>query len=226
MEQTLYYTNTGRGEPLILLHGNGESRLYFQAQIAPLSQIRRVIAVDTRGHGQSPRGSAPFTLSQFADDLHALMDHLALPQADILGFSDGGNIALLFSLRYPTRVRKLILNGANLYPSGMRPLFWLLIDAAYALFCLASHFTAKAVRVKELFGLMATQPHIRPEQLRSLAMPVLVMAGTRDLIRDRHTRLIARSIPGCKLVILKGGHTIAQTCPEAYNAAVTAFLEG
>jgi len=99
----LAYTERGTGFPLILLHGNGESSAYFANQIVPLAQVRRVIAVDTRGHGASPRGSAPFTLSQFADDLLAFMDRLGIAQADMLGFSDGGNIALLFALRHPVR---------------------------------------------------------------------------------------------------------------------------
>lgn len=224
MEMELSYTATGKGDPLILLHGNGEDRRYFDAQIGPFSQRRRVFAVDTRGHGQSPRGSAPFTLSQFADDLYALMDRLAIERADILGFSDGGNIALLFALRYPGRVGKLIVNGANLRPSGMKLVPWLAIDAAFAAYCVASLFSRKAVLRRDLLGLMATQPHIRPSRLAALSMPTLVLAGTHDLIRERHTRRIAESIPGAKLILLEGGHAIAQERPEAFNAAVLAFL--
>ena len=69
MDSELSYAEFGAGSPLVLLHGNGEDRNYFEAQISPFATRYRVIAVDTRGHGQSPRGSAPFTLSQFVDDL-------------------------------------------------------------------------------------------------------------------------------------------------------------
>ena len=112
----LQYIEQGKGEALILLHGNGESLDYFAHQIAYFSHDYRVIAVDTRGHGQSPRGEDPFTLEQFAEDLRDFMDGLKIKKAHLLGFSDGGNIALTFALWYPERVRSLILNGANLYP--------------------------------------------------------------------------------------------------------------
>ena len=65
----LHWTERGQGAPLILLHGNGEDGGYFENQLAHFSKNRRVIAPDTRGHGQSPRGGAPFTIRQFAEDL-------------------------------------------------------------------------------------------------------------------------------------------------------------
>lgn len=89
------FEEAGSGPALILLHGNGEDRTWFAHQIRGLCSIRHVYALDTRGHGQSPRGQAPFTLEQFAADLKAFMDRKQLEQADILGFSDGANTALL-----------------------------------------------------------------------------------------------------------------------------------
>ena len=77
MDIKLHYMECGTGAPLILLHGNGEDGSYFVHQIEYFSKNRRVIAVDTRGHGQSPRGDAPFTIRQFAEDLRAFMDELA-----------------------------------------------------------------------------------------------------------------------------------------------------
>src|SRR5699024_9730340 len=127
----LYSIERGTGEPLILLHGNGEESRYFARQIRHFAKTRKVIAIDTRGHGQSPRGNAPFTIRQFAEDLHDFMEEKGIERADILGFSDGGNTALVFALQYPQKVRKLILNGANLYPSGMKTLIVLPIWAGY-----------------------------------------------------------------------------------------------
>ena len=85
----------------MLLHGNGESHAVFERQMDEFSARYRVLAVDTRGHGASPRGGAPFTLSQFADDLHEFLLERGILRAHLLGFSDGGNIAALFALRYP-----------------------------------------------------------------------------------------------------------------------------
>ena len=127
----LYYRQEGTGEPLILLHGNGEDGSYFAKVMEYFSVQYKVTAVDTRGHGKSPRGDAPFTIRQFAEDLKEFMDQQNIERANLLGFSDGGNIALIFALRYPERVKKLILNGANLDSGGVRPLTQIPIEIGY-----------------------------------------------------------------------------------------------
>ena len=220
MDIQLHYTCAGEGPVLLLLHGNGEDSSYFTNQIEEFSQDFFVCAIDTRGHGQSPMGSAPFTISQFADDLLHFMDEQELEQADILGFSDGGNIALTFALRHPDRVRRLILNAANLYPEGLHP--WLLEEfrQSYEAACRSGADYEAA-----LLELMLNEPHIDPNDLSALTMPVLVIAGDRDVIQDEHTLMIASAIPDARLAILPGGHDIANRHPAAFNAAVRAFLE-
>lgn len=223
MDIQLHYEEAGAGFPLLLLHGNGENGTYFTHQMREFSRDRRVIALDTRGHGQSPRGTAPFTISQFADDLLAFLDQQGLARADILGFSDGGNIALTFALRHPDRVRRLILNGANLDPGGVRAAVQLPIILGYRA---ASLFKSPKARAKvELLGLMVKEPHISPKELKALAMPVLVIAGSRDMIRDAHTRLIADSIPNARLAVVPGDHFIANRNPAAFNQSVRSFLQ-
>ncbi len=223
MDIKLFYTKQGNGPSLLLLHGNGEDGTYFVHQIKEFSRDFTVCAIDTRGHGKSPRGTAPFTISQFADDLLAFMDQQGLTQADILGFSDGGNIALTFALRHPDRVRRLILNGANLDPKGVKPLVQLSIVVGYHL---ASLFKSPKARAKaELLGLMVKEPRIDPAELKKLTMPVLVIAGTKDMIRERHTRLIANRIPNARLVLVPGDHFIANKTPSAFNRAMRQFLE-
>ena len=223
MDIELFYTKTGSGPPLLLLHGNGEDGTYFVHQVEEFSRDFTVYAIDTRGHGQSPRGGAPFTISQCADDLLAFMDRQGLPRADILGFSDGGNIALIFALRHPDRVRRLILNGANLDPKGVKPLVQLPIVLGYHFASLSKSPKAKARA--ELLGLMVNEPHIDPAELGKLSMPVLVIAGTRDMIRENHTRLIANRIPNARLVLIPGDHFIANKAPAAFDRAVRQFLE-
>lgn len=222
MDIQLHYMEQGAGDPLLLLHGNGEDGGYFVHQIEDFSRDHRVIALDTRGHGQSPRGTAPFTISQFADDLLAFLDQQGLDRPDLLGFSDGGNIALTFALRHPDRVRRLILNGANLDPRGVKPTVQLPIVLGYRLASLSK--TPEGQAQAELLGLMVHEPHISPTELKTLPMPVLVIAGTRDMIREDHTRLIAASIPGARLALLPGTHFIANKEPAAFNRAVRAFF--
>lgn len=220
----LHCIEKGHGDPLILLHGNGEDSTYFEHQMSHFSTSRRVIAIDTRGHGYSPRGTAPFTIRQFADDLDAFMEKAGIAQADILGFSDGGNIALVYALKHPDRVRKLIVNGANLFPSGMKAHVLIPIEIEYRIACMLAPFFAPAKRHAELLGLMTNDPNLTPEDLLDIQAPTLVIAGTHDMIRDDHTRLIAQSIPHSELAILDGDHFVAARNPESFNATVERFL--
>ena len=220
----LNYVEKGAGDALILLHGNGESLDYFAGQIDFFAKSFRVIALDTRGHGASPRGSAPFTIRQFAEDLRAFMDERDINSAHILGFSDGGNIALSFALKYPRRVKKLILNGANLDPLGVKLRVQLPIVLGYHLTRLFAGKRPEARKRMELLGLMVNEPHFAPQDLRRLELPTLVIAGDRDMIREKHTRLIADSLPNARLAILKGSHFVAKENPEEFNRRVLEFL--
>lgn len=224
MDIQLNYIEQGQGQPLILLHGNGESCDYFEHQIAYFSKSYRVIAIDTRGHGQSPRGEKPFTIKQFAEDLFDFMDAKGITSTLLLGFSDGGNIALEFALKHIERVDKLILNGANLYPSGVKALYQWPIEVGYRIAKLCSKKSEKALHNAEMLGLMVNEPNIDPSELARLTMPVLVIAGTKDMIKESHTKLIYNSLLNAQLVILDGDHFIANRCPEAFNAAVEKFL--
>ena len=224
MSFSLNFTEKGYGTPLVLLHGNGEDSGCFVNQFEHFSKEHRVIAVDTRGHGLSPRGNKPFTLETFAEDLLNLLDSLNIEKANILGFSDGGNIAVIFALKYPERVISLVLNGANLFPTGLKNSFLIPVKALHAVFGLASHFSRRAERRKELLYLMAKQPNIRPEELKSIKCPVLVIAGTLDVIKEKHTKLIASSLPDSRLCFLRGGHSIAKTNSVEFNREVEKFL--
>lgn len=84
MDISLYYQEKGNGLPFVLLHGNSEDGNYFKSQIDYFSKNYRVIAVDTRGHGKTPRGNAPFTMNQFVEDLNNLLEKLELSQVILL----------------------------------------------------------------------------------------------------------------------------------------------
>jgi pimeloyl-ACP methyl ester carboxylesterase len=223
-EPFLHYTRQGGGPPLLLLHGNGEDGSYFVHQMDAFSLHYTVYAIDTRGHGRSPRGDAPFTMEQFARDLLEFMDEEAIQKANILGFSDGGNIALTFALAHPERVDRLILNGANLDPSGVKLHIQLPIVLGYALASLFARISPGAKRSAEILGLMVKEPHIPAQALETLYIPTLVIVGTRDMIRDAHTLLIAGSLPLGRLEMIVGDHFIAAKSPDEFNEAVAAFL--
>ncbi len=225
MDIRLRYREKGSGEPLILLHGNGEDGSGFVHQMEYFSRRYRVIAPDTRGHGESPRGTAPFTIAQFARDLSDFLTELEIPRAALLGFSDGANIAMDFALEHPERVSALILNGGNLDPGGIKLSAQIPIEIGYRAARLFSRLSPKAKRNAELLGLMVNDPMIPPEALERIAAPTLVICGTRDLIREEHSREIARRIPGARFSLIEGDHFIAYKNPEAFNAEAGRFLE-
>mgnify|MGYP001032352063 FL=1 len=221
---SLCYTKQGGGPPLILLHGNGQDGNYFTHQMEYFSPRYTVYAVDTRGHGRSPRGEAPFTITQFAQDLSDFMNEHDILRAPILGFSDGGNIALTFALAHPGRVSRLILNGANLDPSGVKARVQIPIVLGYKFASLFAGKSEKARAHAEMLGLMVNEPHIDPQALQSLRTRTLVIVGTKDMIKDEHTLLIAHSLPRGRLEVIAGDHFIAAKNPRAFNEAVDQFL--
>ncbi|MBD5133772.1 MAG: alpha/beta fold hydrolase [Clostridiales bacterium] len=220
-----FYVEKGAGEALILLHGNGESCEYFQHQISEFSVKYHVYALDTRGHGKTPRGKRPFTIRQFADDLLEFMDEREIGRAHLLGFSDGGNIAMVFAIRHPGRVGRLILNGANLNAGGVKRTVQIPIEIGYRI---ARKFAGKSEGAKqnaEMLGLMVNDPNVPVQELSKITAKTLVIAGTKDMIQGRHTRLIAKSIPEAELVFLQGDHFIASKRPAEFNQKILDFLE-
>lgn len=225
MDIKQFYVERGHGVPLILLHGNGESCEYFSRQIDVFSSRYHVFALDTRGHGKTPRGERPFTIRQFAEDLLEFMDGQQIDKAHLLGFSDGGNIAMVFAIRHPERVNRLILNGANLNAGGVKRTVQIPIELGYRVARSFSKKSGGAKRNAEMLGLMVNDPNVSPRELSKITAKTLVIAGTRDMIKEEHTRLIAESIPEAELVFLLGDHFIAGKRPEEFNRNVLKFLE-
>ena len=225
MDITLHYQEKGNKEPFILLHGNGEDGTYFKNQIDYFSDRYRVIALDTRGHGKSPRGTKPFTIEQFSCDLYDFMEGLEISNAVILGFSDGANIAMKFAIKYPNKVKALILNGGNLNPKGVKKTTQIPIEIGYKI---ARRFASKSADAKknaEMLGLMVNEPNIERNELSKITAPTLVICGKNDMIKESHTKEIAENIPNAKLSIIKGNHFIANKRYVTFNKEVEDFLQ-
>ena len=225
MDIKLNYIEKGMGFPLILLHGNGENLSYFKHQIEYFSNKYRVIAIDTRGHGDSKRGSAPFRIHQFAQDLHDFMEEMQIDKAHLLGFSDGGNIALVFTLKYQQKVERLILNGANLNQRGVKAKIQIPIVIGYYIASMFAKRSEEAKRKSEMLGLMVNDPNIPVTELSKITVPTLGIAGTNDMIKEKHTRMIQEHMKDSKLKLLEGDHFIANQKYTEFNKAVEGFLE-
>ena len=219
-----YYIEKGQGAPLILLHGNGEDSSYFKRQIDELSRKYHVYAIDTRGHGRTPRGEAPFTIRQFAEDLLGFMDAHQIEKAHLLGFSDGGNIAMIFAIQHPERVDRLILNGANINSRGVKAAVQIPIEIGYRIARASAKKSEKAKQNAELLGLMVNDPNIPVEELPRIQAKPLVIAGTKDMIKETPTRLLALHIPYAELAFVEGDHFVADKNAQAFNQRVMRFL--
>ncbi len=219
-----FYIERGEGEVLILLHGNDENCEYFNGQITVFSEYYHVYALDTRGHGRTPRGNKPFTIRQFADDLAYFMNKHDIKKANILGFSDGGNIAMVFAIKYPGLVKRLILNGANLNTTGVKRKTQIPIEIGYKIANLFASKSKSAKRNAEMLGLMVNDPDVDPEELENIKARTLVIVGSKDMIKEKHTRLIAEKIVNSELEIIEGDHFIANKKPEEFNRVVLNFM--
>ena len=215
-------------QTLILLHGNGEYHRYFAQQIAAFSARFRLVLMDTRGQGRSGAGRGKLNFSVFAQDLLRLMDALHIPKAHLLGFSDGGNLAIKFALTHPEYIDKLILNAANVEMfSGVKPQVQLPVMAGYGVAAALSRFSKKAARRRDVLGLMVHPYGVTMNDLERLTMPTLIIVGEHDAIREKQTKEMASHIPHCEVEVFRDGdHFVAAKQPSRFNRTVIEFLLG
>ena len=187
---TLYYEQYGEGRPLVMVHGNGEDHTIFQEAAEVLQDRYAVYIVDSRGHGNSTPVKE-LHYEDMAEDMIAFMEALDLENAAFYGFSDGGIIGLIAASKC-SRITSLIISGANISPDGAKKWLQNLFRAVY--------FLSKDPKM----ALMINEPHISDEQLGSIRAKTLVLAGSRDLIKQEETEHIAAAIPGAELRILPG----------------------
>ena len=147
-----------------------------------------------------------------------------IKSANTLGFSDGGNTALTFAANHPELVKKLVICGANLNPLGLKKEFMISLKLEYYLIYINSLITQKSKRKREMLELMLKQPNITPDVLKKIKAPVLVIAGTDDLIYEEHTQFIAKNIPNARLEFIQGDHYIISKKYEIFNDTVNRFL--
>jgi pimeloyl-ACP methyl ester carboxylesterase len=212
-------------EYLVLLHGNAENMRRMQAQIDFFSKCYKVLAIDSRGHGQSGFGQGELNLTTMAIDVENVLYALGIDRVNILGFSDGANIAMLFAIKNPDMVDRLVLVSGNLKPNGMQFGPLAAVVAAYYLSKLAGRFDPKFRLEHEYYYLMAKEPNITPAMLARITAKTLVIAGDKDLIKSEHTHQITQGIKNAKELILPGDHFIIYRTPEVINEAAERFLK-
>lgn len=132
---------------------------------------------------------------------------------------------MIFAMKYPDKVDKLVLNGANLYSSGVKSSVQIPIIIGYKVASLFSKMSRGAKRNAEMLRLMVKDPNIAPEELAAVKAKTLVIAGTDDMIKKNHTELISKKIPDSTLAFVCGDHFVANKAPDEFNNVVEEFLK-
>lgn len=228
----MYCEIYGSGEPLLMMHGNGQSIVALARQIPYFSRRYQVIVADSRAQGKSIDHSDSLSYEQMADDFAALLTALNIDSANVLGWSDGGINGLLMAIRHPEKVKKLAVTGANLWPDSSAVEKEILEDIHPAYLSYKNKFedhtpkTAEDSTKYKLLKLLIEQPHIPLSDLHKIKAPTLVIAGDRDLIKPEHTFLIFKNIPNASLWIVPNcGHATLQDYAEEFNLKTAAFFK-
>jgi pimeloyl-ACP methyl ester carboxylesterase len=223
----LYYEVYGAGEPLLVIHGNGGSIADMSAQIAYFRTRYKVIAMDSRDHGRSADTNSKITYEKMTGDLAALLDHLKVGPANVLGWSDGGIEALLLGIKHPQKVKKIAAMAANITPGedSLEPEIVGLIKSMVSDMPANQRETPAGRRDLKVTSMMLTEPNLEFKDLETIKAPTLVLASDHDAILIKHTADIYLHIPNSQLVIFPGAtHMIPFDDPVLFNATVERFL--
>ena len=186
----LYYETFGEGQPIILLHGNGESHEIFDKLIEKLKSHYKVYAIDSRCHGKS-EDLVEISYDIMRDDIIEFIKKLNIKNPILYGFSDGAIIGILIAIKEPNLLSKLIISGANVTPDGIKKKDYLLTKLVYL------------ITRNKLLKMMIKEPSIKKEELKTITIPTIVLAGEKDCIKYEHSKFIAYNIPNSRFEIIK-----------------------
>jgi pimeloyl-ACP methyl ester carboxylesterase len=236
------YLDEGAGDPIMLIHGfasNKETNWVHPGWVTTLARAgRRVIALDNRGHGASTKlyDPAAYDTERMAGDVLALLDHLGVAAADVMGYSMGARITAFCALMDPQRVRSAILGGLGLHlveGAGLPESIAHALEAASL-----DEVTDPSARVFRQFAeqtrsdlaalaacIRGSRQTLAPGEVARIAVPVLIAVGTHDRVAGSAPALAAM-IPGARAFDIPGRDHMLAVGDRAFKAAVLEFLAG
>lgn len=236
-EAKIFYATYGKGTtPVILLHGGLGNADHFGFQLPALVDKYKVIAIDSRGQGRSTLSTkTKLTYHVMAGDVLAVMDALKLDAAALVGWSDGGAIALDIAINHPKRVSKLFVFGTNYHVDGSKPRKGPSASTfnKYAVKCKSDYMklsktpSAYDAVVSSLVPIWRSAGGFTKEQIKSIKVPAVVADGDHDeIIFLDHMREMALLMPNAKLVVFENtSHFALWQDPESFNKALVEFLD-
>jgi pimeloyl-ACP methyl ester carboxylesterase len=230
----MYYAVYGAGDPVVLLHGGLGNADYWGAQINELAKTYKVVAIDSRGHGRSTRDGTRYTYELMTSDVIGVLDHLKINKTALVGWSDGGIIGLVMAMKHPERLTRVFAFGANIDPTGVKSTVG--EDKVFGAYIVKSgedygklsatpqDFDAFVTAISEMW---AKEPNYKPEDIAKITVPVTIADGEHDeAIVPSHTEMMAKAIPGAKLLIMPGvSHFAMWQRPDEFNQALVEFLK-
>jgi pimeloyl-ACP methyl ester carboxylesterase len=229
----IFYAVYGKGDPVVLLHGGLGNSAHFGFQVPALIDRFQVIAIDSRGQGRSTRGATPITYDQMAADVIAVLDKLAVRRASVVGWSDGGEVALKLGIGFPDRVERLFVFAANYDGTGSKPRnLPSTTFAAYSARCRSDYERMSkaglpySALVEALLPLWRNPTGITREQLQAIRAPVMMADGDHDeIIVLAHIEEMAALIPNARLAVFEDtSHFALWQDPDTFNRVMIEFL--
>jgi pimeloyl-ACP methyl ester carboxylesterase len=230
----IYYAIYGKGAPVILLHGGLGNSDHFAFQVPALADKFQVIVIDSRGHGRSTMSKAKLSYHAMASDVVAVMDKLEIKKAALVGWSDGGEIALDLAIHEPSRVEKIFIVGANYDANGSKPRGGPSSPTfkAYAAKCKADHQKLSDkpksfdAIIDALLPVWRNPAGFTKAQLRAIQAPSMITLGDHDeIILAAQIEEMGKLIPNGRSLIFKdASHFVMWQDPESFNKALVEFL--
>ncbi|MET9959515.1 alpha/beta hydrolase [Streptomyces sp. NPDC006326] len=232
-----WYEAEGAGDPLLLLHGGFCTNETWGAQRPDFAAEYHVFLPERRGHGRTPDVAGPLSYEAMADDTIAFIESVVGGPAHLVGWSDGGIVALLVAIGRPDLVRKVVAIGANFLPAPQSTAAPEALDDMAAdgddLAFFREAYQAVSpdgaehwpVVVAKVADMIRTQPTISTDALARISAPTLVLAGDDDLVTLEHTVALYRAIPNSELAVVPGtSHGLPMEKPGQVNRLILDFL--
>ena len=245
----MYYEVSGRGDPLVVLHGAYMNIPAMGAIIPRLTKTHRVYAVELQGHGRTTDINRPITYQNLADDIATFMDSVGLVNADVFGYSMGGQAALQLAIRHPKKVRRVVAASVAYDLRGWQPVYTEAIPKMTVEMIVGMPFAAEYRRlapnpngfpelVRKLIAL-EKEPMAWEADVKKIKAPVLIISGDADVMTLEHSvalfRLLGGGVMGdmgkplstSRLAVLPAtSHTAVITQPDLLHAFMEPFLKG
>jgi pimeloyl-ACP methyl ester carboxylesterase len=223
----LYYETHGTGRPLVLIHGGLASSEMFGPILPTLAEHHQVIALDLQGHGRTADIDRPLDIGLMADDIAALIDHLGLEKPDLVGYSLGGGVAMQTAVKYPDKIRKLVVASQNLTPDALDPALRAQqgqVNAAaaefmkdtpmYKLYQKVAPRPEDFGRLLDKIGEMMKEDYDHTEVVRALQVPTLLVHADADMAPPSHAVEMFKLLDGG----LRDGGWMGENRPKGGHA--------